>query len=79
LAFTRVFRDAEGVEWEVYDDAAISIALALDWDHLPQGRDAGLVFTSSNDRRRYRPAPAGWQRLSDAELGELCRRAVSVR
>jgi hypothetical protein len=79
VAFTRVFADSDGVEWEVYDDGASSVALALDFDHLPQRSGAGLLFTSSKDRRRFWPAPDGWQLMDDRELMKLCEEAVSVR
>jgi hypothetical protein len=28
--------DADGVEWEVYDESTWTIELALDWEFLPQ-------------------------------------------
>jgi hypothetical protein len=75
--FSRVFSDAEGVEWEVYDDSRSSIARALDWDHLPQGPRPGLIFTSRRGSRRISPAPPGWQTLNDDELRALCDRAAA--
>jgi hypothetical protein len=37
-----------------------------------------LTFESKHDRRRVAPVPDDWERLSEAELEQLCLRAVSV-
>lgn len=73
----RIFVDAHGVEWEVYDESGNSAGLALDWDHLPQS-NPGLIFVSRVDRRRIWPSPAGWEKMSDQTLAELCARAHSL-
>ena len=73
----RIFVDAQGVEWEVYDESGNSAGLALDWDHLPQS-NPGLIFVSRLDRRRIWPCPAGWEEFSDQKLSELCARAHSL-
>lgn len=67
--------DAQGVEWEVYDEQQSSIALALDWDHAPQLTNPGLLFMSRLDRRRLWPCPSDWRARSDEQLLELLERA----
>ena len=74
----RIIIDAEGVEWEVYDEAAWGMGMALDWDYMPQTTDPGLIFNSSADRRRLWPCPPEWRLLSDAELLSLASRARSI-
>lgn len=71
----RLVVDASGVEWEVWDEATDSIALALDWDHQPQPDNPGLIFTSRLGRRRLWPAPPAWRELSDEALRLLLDRA----
>ena len=70
--------DAQGVEWEVYDEQHSSIELALDWDHRPQLTDPGLIFLSRLDRRRLWPCPSDWRARSDQQLLELLGRARSL-
>lgn len=74
----RILVDAHGVEWEVYDEAESTLALALDWDHRPQPDDPGLIFSSAVDRRRLWPCPRDWRAHSDSQLLELLARARSV-
>lgn len=74
----RLFVDANGVEWEVYDESRWSIAWALDWEYPPQTENPGLLFDSSAGRRRIFPCPAGWQSLSDSELERLLETSVSL-
>lgn len=38
-----------------------------------------LVFKTDNGRRRLAPIVEGWDRFSDDELGDLCRRATPAR
>lgn len=75
----RTFRDSAGVEWEVYDESDWGAGGMLDWDHLPQTENPGLIFVSSVDMKRLWPAPPNWQALGDADLERLCARAMSVR
>jgi hypothetical protein len=75
---TRTIVDQHGVEWEVYDESTWSIALALDWDMLPQTSNPGLLFVSSLDRRRLWPCPDAWQALGDADLLGLLTRARAI-
>ena len=74
----RLLVDSSGVEWEVYDESQWNVAWALDWEYPPQYENPGLLFDSSQGRRRVFPCPAGWQSLSDAELEEVLRRAVPL-
>ena len=74
----RTIVDADGVEWEVYDEARWSVSLALEWDHLPQHDNPGLIFVSAVDRRRLWPCPPGWRELGDAELAALLIGARSI-
>jgi hypothetical protein len=74
----RLIVDPTGIEWEVYDESTWSLELALEWDFLPQTESPGLIFSSTTDRRRMWPCPAGWRDLSDAELLELLPRARSI-
>jgi len=74
----RIVVDANGIEWEVYDDSGWSIGMALDWDCLPQTGNPGLIFSSRIDRRRIWPCPSGWQSLADEELLSLAQRARSM-
>ena len=75
---SRLFTDAGGVEWEVYDDAQWSVARAMEWDYPAQLHDPGLLFVSSTGRRRLHPCPADWRALSDAELDALCAQAAPL-
>ena len=70
--------DDSGVEWEVYDEGTWSIGLALEWDHMPQRENPGLIFVSQSDRRRLWPCPTNWRELSDAELLALLQKAKSI-
>jgi len=74
----RTIVDAHGIEWEVYDESAWSIALALDWDVQPQTTDPGLLFSSQIERRRLWPCPDGWESLADTDLLGLLGRAKAV-
>lgn len=58
----RVFVDAEGIRWRVYEQAF------SDYDRR---RGASLIFASDGAVRRVRDYPAGWADAADAELIEL--------
>ena len=75
----RIVIDVHGVEWEVYDESDGSIGLVLDWDHMPQFENPGLIFCSRIDRRRVWPCPPDWRRLSDQALLSLIDGATSIR
>jgi hypothetical protein len=74
----RVLVDDRGVEWEVYDESAWSIELALDSDMLPQSENPCLIFSSRLGRRRLCPCPHNWRTLEDHHLIDLLRRAPNV-
>ena len=74
----RLLIDADGVEWEVYDDSTWSIELALDWESLPQAKSPALIFSSRTDRRRMWPCPPGWRKLPDPKLLEILEHAKSI-
>lgn len=75
---TRSIVDDHGVEWEVYDEGTWSIALALDWDMLPQTSNPGLLFVSDVERRRLWPCPDTWQKMGDADLLGLLTQAKAI-
>ena len=78
MEHVRLFVDATGVEWEVYDESEWTVSWAMDWDYLPQRDNPGLLFDSSLGRRRIFPCPPNWRELSDAELETLLNRATSL-
>ena len=74
----RVIVDDRGIEWEVYDESTWSMALALEWDFLPQTDNPGLIFASIAGRRRVLPCPVEWMTWSDEQLLELLRNARTI-
>ena len=44
----------------------------------PGLQDGWLAFECPAERRRYAPPPAGWEQLSDDDLGRLCEVAKVV-
>ena len=74
----RLITDADGVEWEVYDESAGGLGMALDWDYMPQTENPGLIFNSHIDRRRLWPCPVDWRLLTDEELLKLAEKATSI-
>ena len=74
----RLFTDAHGVEWEVFDESDWSLGLALAFDRPHVTSDPGLLFISTEGIRRLRRRPENWRALSDAELEVLCRSAVPL-
>lgn len=73
----RQFRDAAGVEWQVYQTER-TIAAERRRDHLlpAEYREGWLLFESEGDKRRLAPVPEGWSELSDAALSALCSKAT---
>jgi hypothetical protein len=70
----RLFKDASGREWEVWD------VVPSKW--VGPTLDGGwLAFQSGEDRRRLNPLPLYWVSAPEEELRELLGRAkpVSVR
>jgi hypothetical protein len=74
----RTVIDDRGVEWEVYDEGTWSIALALDWDMLPQTSNPGLLFVSEAGRRRLWPCPDAWKAMTDSDLLGLLAQAKAI-
>ena len=74
----RTIVDDHGLEWEVYDESTWSIALALDWDGLPQSTNPGLLFVSDIERRRLWPCPDAWKAMPDGDLLGLLARAKAM-
>jgi hypothetical protein len=74
----RLIVDDGGTEWEVYDESTWSIELALEWDFLPQTENPGLIFASRDGRRRVRPCPDDWKKLTDAELLSMLAAAHTI-
>lgn len=70
--------DGAGVEWEIYDESTATVALALDWDYMPQLENPGLIFASRLGLRRLWPCPPEWHALSDEELALLAGKARSI-
>jgi hypothetical protein len=73
----RQFRDAAGVEWQVYQTER-TVAAERRRDHLLPAayREGWLVFESAREKRRLAPVPAGWSELSDDALAALCAKAA---
>ncbi len=74
----RLFRDEAGIEWEVYDESAWSVSLAIEWDYLPQHEHPGLIFESAAGVRRLYPCPPDWRSLDDAGMARLCESAARL-
>ena len=73
----RQFRDAAGVEWQVYQTER-TVAAERRRDHLlpAEYREGWLVFESANEKRRLAPVPAGWSELPGELLSALCAKAI---
>ena len=72
----REVRDADGVAWNVFDVFPLERQLAPGRPTparlAPEMASGWLAFQSeAGERRRVVPTPAGWERLSDAELVAL--------
>lgn len=76
----RQFRDAAGVEWQVYETDR-SASAERGRDHLlpAEYRHGWLVFESENEKRRLAPVPPGWSEVSDEALAALCASATNVQ
>ena len=69
----RSFSDRHGVTWTVHEVRRTDATAGSVRPGLEQG---WLLFLSATERRRFGPPPAAWNSLSDAELGDLCERAL---
>ena len=67
----RELKDAEGIEWSVFEVKRASGARDL----LVPGlmRTGWLCFENGTQKKRIAPIPAGWEELSDAALLALAR------
>jgi hypothetical protein len=99
----RLFEDASGREWQVWDTKPQSPADARRFSQNArllaeaQRRSVGgtapdqssvsfqdsvaegwLTFLSGTEKRRLSPIPPHWMRATEAELCELCDRAIPV-
>jgi hypothetical protein len=73
------FRDAAGVEWEVYEVAAQALGTGR-LDYLPDKfRRGWLVFECDTEKRRLAPIPPEWESLSLHELQTLVADESCVR
>ena len=74
----RIFKDVDGIEWEVFDEGEWNASLAIAFDLPLPSSNPGLLFVSSRDLRRLWPRPDGWRELEDAALEQCCQRAASL-
>jgi hypothetical protein len=59
---TRVFYDADGQRWNVYEKP---------FDAFDRRSGSSLIFASEGAMRRVRNYPANWTELTDEELAAL--------
>jgi hypothetical protein len=86
----RAFTDAAGVRWEVWEAHPLLVERRMVTDRRAVRRsgerriesrpqrtaaDGWLVFQSANERRRERPIPPGWEKLSDEAMRSLIAHA----
>jgi hypothetical protein len=79
----RVFVDAHGVEWQVWEVIPTLAVRELRYTPahapLPSELLAGwLAFQTNVERRRLVPIPSEWESKSNTELMELLAQAVHV-
>lgn len=67
----RIFRDRQGVEWQVWD-----VFPSTDVRHTLEG--GWLTFQSDHEKRRLVPVPLYWATADDAELERLLSEAKAV-
>ncbi|MGH7663257.1 MAG: hypothetical protein ACRENI_03020 [Gemmatimonadaceae bacterium] len=67
----RVFHDADGREWQVWD-----VVPSKPVGHTLEG--GWLAFESLTERRRLTPLPLYWAKASDDELERLLQQARPV-
>ncbi|MEO7711765.1 MAG: hypothetical protein ABIV10_02470 [Gemmatimonadaceae bacterium] len=71
----RVFEDATGARWEVFEvrrSSQKALAVSAGLEH------GWLAFGSGTVKRRLAPIPDNWQTVDDVELERLCGRARVV-
>jgi len=69
----RSFSDRHGVAWTVHEVRRTDVTAGTVRPGLERG---WLLFHSPTEKRRFGPPPAAWDSLSDAELEELCEKAL---
>lgn len=89
----RQFKDEGEVVWEVWDVHPLEVARRLTGKDPQRDEQAArrsrmsvagelasgwLCFESSYGKRRLSPIPSEWDRLTDAQLSELCARATQA-
>jgi hypothetical protein len=75
----RIFTDASGVEWEVWDvRPSLSVDGVSAAGTLLSEEAAGgwLAFQCAQEKRRFYAPPDGWEEFTDAQLAKLCFHAV---
>ena len=76
----RQFRDAAGIEWNVYHTERNASAERRDHLLPAEYRHGWLLFESASEKRRLAPVPPAWSDLSDEALAALCASApVQIR
>jgi hypothetical protein len=66
LETERIFLDADGVRWHVYEQP---------FSEYDRRRGLSLIFSSEGAVRRVRDYPENWFALSDEDLAELSWKA----
>lgn len=79
----RVFTDAEGAEWEVYDVLALRGFGRPDAEPSTvsgpfRAAKSWLTFESAGERRRLSPVPEGWEDASLEVLQQYLTTATPV-
>lgn len=68
MGFERVFRDINGVEWQVSFVTPTS-----------SSTEGWLSFESGHLERRLMPVPKGWERVTIQRLEQMCRIATPIQ
>jgi hypothetical protein len=70
----RIFKDDEGVEWQVWDTVPDASRRMVQTGYS----EGWLTFQSDGQKRRLAPIPAGWVDAAEPALQQLRDRAVLV-
>lgn len=74
----RIFHDADGLPWEVYEEEFVQSAVAHRDLPLPDAKVV-LLFNNDTQTRELSPFPVNWRSLSDTDLSLLLAKATRVR
>lgn len=74
----RIFHDADGLPWEVYEEKFVQSAVAHRDLPLPDAKVV-LLFNNDTQTRELSPFPVNWRSLSDTGLSLLLAKATRVR